>query len=106
MARSHYVLVQSEADLNDELKAWLQEAHDIVGFRATWGHKSQGVSSPPAPRYRTPIACLVLTRWALESATTRQIRVNGEDRAVGYSDEVFTPGAPTRCSPKSSACSR
>jgi hypothetical protein len=26
--------VQSEADLNDELKAWLQEAHDIVGLQS------------------------------------------------------------------------
>lgn len=32
--RGHYVLVQSEADLNDELKAWLQEAHDIVGLQS------------------------------------------------------------------------
>jgi len=31
--RGHYVLVQSEADLNDELRAWLQEAHDIVGLQ-------------------------------------------------------------------------
>lgn len=32
--RGHYVLVQSEADLNDELSAWLQEAHDIVGLQS------------------------------------------------------------------------
>jgi Domain of unknown function (DUF5655) len=28
--RSHYVLVQSQADLDDELMTWLQEAHDVV----------------------------------------------------------------------------
>jgi hypothetical protein len=32
--RGHYVLVQSEADLDDELKAWLQEAHDVVGLQS------------------------------------------------------------------------
>ena len=32
--RGHYVLVQSEADLDDELKAWLQEAHDTVGLQS------------------------------------------------------------------------
>ena len=47
-----------------------------------------------------------LERQRADRAPTRQIRVTGEDRAVGYSDEVFTPVAPTPCSPKSSACSR
>jgi hypothetical protein len=32
--RSHYVLVQSQADLNDELMTWLQEAHDVVGMQS------------------------------------------------------------------------
>src|SRR5688572_33278200 len=31
--RSHHVLVLSHADLDDELKAWLQEAHDVVGLQ-------------------------------------------------------------------------
>ena len=32
--RFHYLLVQSEADLDDELGGWLQESHDIVGLQA------------------------------------------------------------------------
>lgn len=32
--RGHSVLVRLEADLDDELKAWLQEAHDIVGVQS------------------------------------------------------------------------
>jgi hypothetical protein len=31
--RSHYVLVRSQADLDDELKTWLREAHDVVGLQ-------------------------------------------------------------------------
>ena len=30
----HFVVVQSESDLDDELKAWLQEAHDVVGLQS------------------------------------------------------------------------
>ncbi len=29
----HFVLVQSEADLDEELRAWLQESHDTVGVQ-------------------------------------------------------------------------
>ncbi len=29
----HFVLVQSEADLDKELRAWLQESHDTVGVQ-------------------------------------------------------------------------
>jgi hypothetical protein len=29
--RVHYLRVRAEADLDDELIAWLQEAHDVVG---------------------------------------------------------------------------
>ena len=32
--RAHYVRIQSEGDLDDELAAWLQEAHDIVGLQS------------------------------------------------------------------------
>jgi hypothetical protein len=35
--RGHYVLVESQADLNVELKAWLQEAHDTVGLQRDLG---------------------------------------------------------------------
>ena len=32
--RGHYVSVQTRADLDDELRGWLQEAHDVVGLQA------------------------------------------------------------------------
>jgi Domain of unknown function (DUF5655) len=35
--RGHFVLVQSEADLDDELQGWLQEAHDVVGVQSDLG---------------------------------------------------------------------
>jgi len=31
--RSHVVRVNSPADLDDELRAWLQESHDVVGMQ-------------------------------------------------------------------------
>jgi hypothetical protein len=31
--RSHSVMIRSRADIDDELKAWLQEAHDVVGLQ-------------------------------------------------------------------------
>ncbi len=31
--RAHYVLVTTAADLDDELRTWLQESHDIVGMQ-------------------------------------------------------------------------
>ena len=38
--RAHFVLVQAEADLDDELIAWLQESHDIVGIQNDLGRWS------------------------------------------------------------------
>ena len=32
--RAHFVLVRAEADLDDELRAWLQESHDVVGTQS------------------------------------------------------------------------
>jgi hypothetical protein len=32
--RGHYVLVESASDLDDELRAWLQESHDTVGLQS------------------------------------------------------------------------
>ena len=32
--RGHYVAVQARTDLDDELRGWLQEAHDVVGLQA------------------------------------------------------------------------
>ena len=31
--RGHYVRITSDADLNEELRAWLQESHDVVGMQ-------------------------------------------------------------------------
>ena len=32
--RAHFILVQSEADLDEELVVWLRESHDVVGMQA------------------------------------------------------------------------
>ena len=32
--RIHFVSVRDEADLDDELRAWLQESHDMVGMQS------------------------------------------------------------------------
>ena len=32
--RGHYVRIASAADVDDELRAWLQEAHDVVGLQS------------------------------------------------------------------------
>jgi hypothetical protein len=32
--RAHFVDVRLESDLNDELRTWLQEAHDTVGLQS------------------------------------------------------------------------
>jgi Domain of unknown function (DUF5655) len=32
--RVHYVRIRSDADLDDELTAWLQESHDTVGLQS------------------------------------------------------------------------
>jgi Domain of unknown function (DUF5655) len=32
--RGHSVMIQASADLDDELRSWLQEAHDVVGLQA------------------------------------------------------------------------
>ena len=35
--RGHFVLVRSAADLDDELAAWMQESHDVVGLQSDLG---------------------------------------------------------------------
>jgi hypothetical protein len=35
--RAHFVTVTSTADLDDELRAWLQESHDTVGMQRDRG---------------------------------------------------------------------
>ena len=32
--RAHFVAVQNESDLDGELRAWLQESHDVVGTQS------------------------------------------------------------------------
>jgi hypothetical protein len=32
--RGHYVRIGSAVDLDDELRAWLQESHDVVGMQS------------------------------------------------------------------------
>jgi hypothetical protein len=32
--RAHYVRITSSANLDDELRAWLQESHDVVGTQS------------------------------------------------------------------------
>jgi hypothetical protein len=31
--RMHYLIIRAEADLDDELRGWLQESHDVVGLQ-------------------------------------------------------------------------
>jgi hypothetical protein len=45
--RGHYVLVRSRADLDDELRGWLQEAHDVVGLQTGLADRA-GAGHPPA----------------------------------------------------------
>ena len=84
------------------------DATDRLGKR----HKQGGASPTPAGTVRQVMAhgplhpANSLERQRADRAPTRQIRVTGEDRAVGYSDDAITPVAPTPCSPQSSACSR
>jgi hypothetical protein len=40
--RAHHVNVQAPADLDDELRAWLQESHDVVGLQADLPGMAQG----------------------------------------------------------------
>ena len=32
--RGHYVRITAAADLDDELRAWLQESYDVVGMQS------------------------------------------------------------------------
>ena len=44
--RAHYVLVQAENDLDNELKAWLEESHDIVGMQSDLRGRALPRASP------------------------------------------------------------
>jgi Domain of unknown function (DUF5655) len=46
--RTHYVIVQASSDLDDELRGWLQESHDVVGLQADLpGRSGRGSSASP-----------------------------------------------------------
>lgn len=40
--RGHYVRIRSAADLNEELRAWLQESHDVVGTQSDMAERRGG----------------------------------------------------------------
>jgi uncharacterized protein DUF5655 len=40
--RAHYVRITSTADLDDELRAWLRESHDVVGMQSDLAPRSRG----------------------------------------------------------------
>lgn len=40
--RVHHVRVTSEAELDDELRGWLQESHDVVGTQSLDGQRQKG----------------------------------------------------------------
>jgi hypothetical protein len=54
--RAHRVRVQSAGDLDDQLRTWLQESHDVVGTqsdlrsRAPAAHASRRVGARPGKR--------------------------------------------------------
>ena len=47
--RGHYVRITSAADLDDELRAWLQESHDVVGMQSNLAKPRAG-----RPKRRRP----------------------------------------------------
>jgi hypothetical protein len=51
--RGHYVLVQAEADLDDELIGWLQEAHDTVGMQDDLSSRGGRIGRPGKSDART-----------------------------------------------------
>lgn len=46
--RLHYVRVRTDADLDDELRAWLQESHDLVGLQRDLRRRGSGPPSTSA----------------------------------------------------------
>jgi hypothetical protein len=53
--RGHYVRITSAADLDDELRAWLQESHDVVGLQSDLATPRATRSKSPGKR-RDPLA--------------------------------------------------
>lgn len=50
--RIHHVPLRSRADLDDELRAWLRESHDVVGRQADLARKPGPVVRRPRSRPR------------------------------------------------------
>jgi hypothetical protein len=50
--RGHYVRVASAADLDDELRAWLQESHDVVGMQSDLAERRPGHAKSGRPNSR------------------------------------------------------
>ena len=48
--RAHFVRITSAADLDDELRAWLQESHDIVGIQSDLAARRGGRAKSRRPR--------------------------------------------------------
>lgn len=56
--RGHFVAVRSQADLDGELRAWLQEAHDTVGVQDDLAHPlhRSGHEAASSQRFQPPEA--------------------------------------------------
>jgi hypothetical protein len=53
--RAHYLRIRSDADLDDELRAWLQESHDVVGLQKDLRSTSPRVpTTTPRPEHPGP----------------------------------------------------
>jgi len=48
--RGHYVRITSAADLDGELRAWLQESHDVVGVQSDLAERRRGRAKSRRPR--------------------------------------------------------
>jgi hypothetical protein len=48
--RGHYVRIASAADLDDKLRAWLQESHDIVGMQRDLLERRVSLTKSRRPR--------------------------------------------------------
>jgi hypothetical protein len=48
--RAHSVRIESSSDIDEELRAWLQESHDVVGLQADLAERITPVPNPVAMR--------------------------------------------------------
>jgi hypothetical protein len=47
--RVHHVRIRSDADLDDELRSWLQESHDVAGLQEGLRPPHHGTQQHPRP---------------------------------------------------------